>query len=163
MPILKSNIVLLLSALALFAAELSYFVFGLYWTKLVVDTLLLGAAIIVSTTWFTAALDAFRAKAVDAGDKIVLTVWITWTAILIQRLYVIVGTALDRPQWWVDSPGSITVTTLVLIAGAYASYATVGDAHVPIRERRFVLMATFIGGLVVGGTLVAAIVFNLHF
>lgn len=170
MPILRGYSAVVLAVGALVTALLAYFIFGPYWTKLVLDVLLLGAAVVVSLTWLSAAVEAVKNGARDAGDKIVLTVWVSWTALLGQRIYALVVSFLraNNPQsstatQLMESPIPIMVGTLILIAGAYASYATVAETHVPLREQRYVLIASFIGGMVVGGTLIAAILFNLHF
>lgn len=169
---IKANAAVLLGALGIVLAVGSYYTAGQQFTKLVLDILLFGVAIVVFGTWFFAALDALRNGAKTASDKVILTVWGTWTAVLVQRIYVLVITALSttnaegvvtRPLWLTDSPVSVFLVALFLIAGLYAAYATVSEADVPVQERRSVLIATFVGGLAVGVVGTAAVIFGFTF
>jgi hypothetical protein len=165
---LKTHAAVLLGFLAVGICLAAHYVIGQELTKLYLDVLL-GASVIVSLTWFPAARDAIRRGANTAGDKIILSIWVSWTALLVQRIYVLgVSITTDpitgqRADWLVTSPAATVVAALILVAGAYTAYATVSDARVPIHERKFVLTATFIGGLIVGFVLACALIFDWHF
>lgn len=160
---LQGYTALIVGGVALAAALVSYYVLGTVLTKLILDILLLGAAVIVSWTWAPAAFQAAKNGARSAAHKIILTVWTSWSALLIQRLYVLGLSASGRPKWLLNSPVPIVVATLILIAGGYAAYATISEPDVPIQERRHVLFASFLGGLVVGSVLASALIFGFTF
>ncbi len=159
---LKPYTAVILGALVLIAALAAYYVVGLYWTKLVLDIMLFGLAAVICLTWWPAAMSAFTGGARIAADKVILTVWLTWTAIFIQRSFVLISTYMERPTWLTESPFPVMIVSVGVIAGAYAAYATVSETEVPIQERRQVLIATFVGGILTGIILTLAI-FGFHF
>lgn len=168
----RTHSAVLLGALAILLSIAAYYVIGRVITKLILDILLFGVAVVVCWTWFSAAVGALRGGARSAADKIILTVWGSWTALLVQRIYVLAITALTitepdgtqlRPLWLSEGPISVLVVTVVLIAGTYAAYATVSEADVPIHERRSILVATFVGGLAVGILTTIAVIFGFTF
>lgn len=154
-----SNWSALLAAVSVIAASYIMFrLFGFEITKGTANVLVLGEAVTISITWFWAALRAFRRGGSDDISKIILSVWLAWTALIIQRVYVIVAQAYDRADWLVDGYMSIFVTVLILISGGYAVMAPSAGENVPRRERIWTILGATIGGAVIGaaGTLAYA-------
>ena len=79
--------------------------------KWLIDSLVLGVAAGMSWTWRSAAFRAIRRGGSSGTDKIILTVWLAWTTLLVQRCYVLSAGALKRPEWLTDSavPGLVAV------------------------------------------------------
>jgi len=138
-----------------------YIGMGQEFTKQTVNVLLLGTAVTISVSWFWPAMRAFRRGASDDVSKIVLTIWLSWTALIVQRVYTIVSDALGRPDWLIQSPAALVVAVLILIAGGYAVVAPASGEDVPKREKVWSIFATTVGGIVMGAVGMAIFYKNL--
>jgi hypothetical protein len=141
---------LLLGLAALVLNNIIYLLLGYETDTLLTQILVLGVAIAVTVSWLPAAIQAFTRGAIRAADKITISVWTVWAIVTVQRFYALTLNVLDRPDWLVYSPIASNIVTAIIVAGAYAAYATVGEADAPKQERGWVLFATFCGGLVAG-------------
>lgn len=137
------------------ASYIMFLIMGPEFTKSTVNILVLGEAVTICITWFWAALRAFRRGGSDDISKIILSVWLAWTALIIQRIYVIIAQSYNRPEWLIDGYLSIFVVVLILISGGYAVMAPATGEDVPRRERVWTTLGATIGGVVIGaaGTL----------
>ncbi len=149
-PNMKTQNALWLAFIAVFVNLAMFYVLGPDTTILTLQVIVLGVAVTVSVSWFPAAIQAIRRSASSAADKIVLSVWSAWTVLVLQRVYALFLTVYDRPDALVRSPISSLVTTLIIVAGVYAAYATVTDTDVPVQERSWVIFATAVGSFVAG-------------
>lgn len=133
-----------------------YAVFGQNVPRQLANILLLGTAVTISVSWFFPAMRAFKRGAGDDISKIVLTVWLSWTALVVQRVYTII---VENVPAWTDtlreSPASIIVAVLILISGGYAVVAPATGEDIPRREKVWTLIAATIGGIVMGGMVVS--------
>lgn len=136
------------SVLTLVAYLLGYATFGAQ-AKFVVDALLLAVSIIISCTWAPAAWRALRRGASDDVGKVVLTVWLAWSALLIQRVYVIVLAATGLTAAAANSPFPGLIATIILVAGAYAVLAPSEGEGVPRAELINLIAASFVAGVAV--------------
>lgn len=143
---------LIVALLVIAGSYIMFMVFGQDITKNTVNILLLGEAVTISITWFWAAMRAFRRGGSDDISKVVLSVWLAWTALIMQRIYVIILDAYNRPDWIVNSYASTFVVVLILISGGYAVMAPASGDDIPRRERVWTTLGATIGGIVIGVT-----------
>jgi hypothetical protein len=139
-----------LSVAAIIAYLAGHYVVGAETVKFFVDALLLGVSVMLCWTWGPAALRALLNGGHGDVAKIVLTIWLAWTALLVQRVYVISMALLGRPQWLLDSPAAGLIATIILIAGCYALLAPSAGGDVPKQEVRNLIIGVALGGVVVG-------------
>ena len=90
------------------AAFLLYWIASLFVPALVLrdvfNSLAFGTAIIITITWFPAAIRALKEGA-DSGEwQLILAIFIVWFVVLCQRIYVITFNWYDRPEAWALSP-----------------------------------------------------------
>lgn len=132
-----------------------HYAIGQMTAKWLIDSLVLGVAAGMTWTWRSAAFRAVRRGGATGTDKIILTVWLAWATLLLQRCYVLTTGALGRPQWLVDSFVPGLVATLIFLAGMYGlSAPATGAEDLPRREQLQLLIGWFITGAVGGGAIV---------
>lgn len=134
-----------LSILALGIYIVAYYTIGSDSTQQLVNLLLLGVAVTISASWWPAAMRALKRGASDDVSKVILTVWLAWTSLVVQRVYVIAVSFLDRPVWLANTPLSGIVAMFILIAGAYAIAAPVSSKDTPNKEKTWTLAAIIVG------------------
>lgn len=144
-----------LSALALVLYVLVHFAIGNVTAKWLIDSLVLGVASGMAWTWRGAAFRALRRGASSGTDKIILTVWIAWAMFLVQRCYVLIAGALERPDWLINSPVPGLIATMIFLAGMYGlSAPATGAEDLPRREMLHLIIGWIITGAVGGGAVV---------
>jgi hypothetical protein len=168
LPAWNSHAAIWLAGLAILMDLAFFYTLGVTTLALILNILVLGVAVVASLSWTPAAISAFRNGAAHADDKVILSVWGSWTVLLLQRIYVLGITIASetkpdgtvvRPAWLVESPINSLIVTLIIIIGCYASYATVTEAGAPKRERSWMVFCTGVAiGVVIGvlGLLVLA-------
>ena len=72
-------------------------------TKEAVDAAILFVAVILAWSWAPAAYRAFRSGG-QGGAAIVISLWMAWATLVVQRLWVIAVRWNGRPDWMVNSP-----------------------------------------------------------
>lgn len=140
-----------------------YGLFGLQFLNLPLNILVLGVAVTSSAAWFPVAIAAITRGAGLASDKIALSIWAVWTILTIQRFYALALLIWKRPDALVGSPIQLLIVANIIIAGIYASYATVTDSEVVHADRTWTLISTFLGGIVAGGVAVYMAINGLNF
>lgn len=144
-----------LSLVAVLLYVTVHFAIGQLTAKWLIDSLVLGVAAGMSWTWRSAAFRAIGRGGASGTDKIILTVWLAWTTLLVQRCYVLTTGALGRPEWLVDSFVPGLVATLIFLAGMYGlSAPATGSEDLPRREQLHLIIGWFITGAVGGGAIV---------
>lgn len=146
---LTNHYAVMLSVLALILYTLALPAFGYGITKEAVDAAILFVAVVLAWSWAPAAGRAFRSGG-TGGAAIVMSLWLAWTALVVQRLWVIAVRWNGRPDWMIESPINGYVGVLIFIAGAYAIVAPVTVDDVPRREIVHMVIAAAMGGLAVG-------------
>lgn len=132
-----------------------HYAIGQMTAKWLIDSMVLGVAAGMAWTWRSAAFRAIRRGGSSGTDKIILTVWLAWTTLLVQRGYVLTLNAMDRPQWLVDSFVPGLVATLIFLAGMYGlSAPATGAEDLLKREQLHLIIGWFITGAVGGGAIV---------
>lgn len=118
--------------------------------KYVVDTLTLGVGIIIFWTWFPAAMDALFNRVSEGSDKIVLSIWLAWTILILQRLWALWVRLADNPPWAADYwvPGVITI--MLFTSGFFAVVAPITGTSIPRREVMYVTISSLVVGIIVG-------------
>jgi len=119
---------------------------------------LLGASVTITIGWWPAAQRAFAEGVRTGRQLIIVTIWMSWTTLLFQRIYTIINESLDRPEWLTSSPGSIIVATLIMISGLYAIIAPITDPEVLAKEKKWDRAAILIGIMV---SVCAAIIYYI--
>lgn len=144
-----------LSLLAILIYVAVHFAIGQLTAKWLIDSLVLGVAAGMSWTWRSAAFRAIKRGGASGTDKIILTVWLAWSTLLVQRCYVLATGALGRPDWLVESFVPGLVATLIFLAGMYGlSAPATGAEDLPRREQLHLIIGWFITGAVGGGAIV---------
>lgn len=147
-----------LSVVALIASIATHYITGPYWSKLIIDALVLGVSAGMMWTWSPAAGRALSRGATGGSDKVIITVWLAWTMYFVQRVYTLANTALDRPEWLTTSIAPQIIATLIFIAGMYGLLAPASDAaSLPRRQMAVIVSGWFVAGLVAGGAAVYAL------
>lgn len=124
--------------------------------------LLFGVAVGISISWAPAAVRSIKRGASDDHSKIILTIWLSWTALVVLAAYANLLFWLQRPKWLVDSPISLMVVVFMLIAGGYALVAPASGENTPKRERIWTITSAAIGGSLVGAIIALMTVFGLR-
>lgn len=148
----RNSAALWLGVLAIVIYPPLHFLLGAEVAKLILDSLVLGVAVVISWSWSSAAWEAASNGGRDASDRILLTIWLAWTTLAIQRIYVITVTALGRPDWLTSSIWPGEITTLIFVAGMYAIFAPVTGDKVPRREIINTIIAVAIGSAMAGAS-----------
>jgi hypothetical protein len=144
-----------LSGLALVLFVAIHFALGQLTAKWLIESLVLGVASGMCWTWRSAAFRAFRRGGSTGTDKIILTVWLAWTMLLVQRSYVLSSGALRRPEWLTDSPVPGLIAKAIFLAGMYGlSAPAAGVEDLPKREQLHLIIGWFNAGAVGGGAVV---------
>lgn len=132
-----------------------FFVFGFTTAKLVADSLVLGVAAGMAWTWHNVAIQAIKRGARTGTDKIILTVWLAWFMLLVQRAYVIFAAMIDRPEWLVAGFVPILIAMMIFLAGFFGlSAPATGTEELPKRQQLHLIVGWFIAGAVGGGAIV---------
>lgn len=140
-----------MSLFAIVASFVVYYAVGPWVAKWIADSLILGVAFGMSWTWGPAAFRSLGRGAIDGADKIVLTIWLAWTVLLLQRAYTMSVAALDDPFWLTSSPVPQLIATLIFLAGVYGLVAPVNaERQLPRREMIVVVSGWFLTGIVTG-------------
>lgn len=144
-----------LSVFAVVVSILTYYALGTWVAKWIVDSLVLGVAAGMSWTWTRAARRALVKSEPDGSDKIVLTIWLAWTVLLVQRVYTLSVNALDRPDWLTASLAPQLIATAIFLAGYYGLTAQSEQARdLPRRQYITVMSGWFVAGIVTGAAAV---------
>ncbi len=125
-----------------------YYILGQEIPRQLANIILLGIATAISIGYFPSAQKAVKEGVSSGRQLIIVTIWLSWTGLFIQRIYTITNEALERPDWLANSPGSIIVAVLILISGLYAVIAPISDPDVLTREKVWDKAAITIGTLV---------------
>ena len=125
-----------------------YYLFGQEIPRQIANIVLLGTAVTISIGWMPAAINAFREGIKTGSHLIVVTIWMSWSGLMIQRVYTIINESLGRPDWLTNSPGSIIVAVLIMVSGLYAVVAPITDPEVLKREKVWDHIAIVIGVIV---------------
>jgi drug/metabolite transporter (DMT)-like permease len=112
-----------------------YYAFGQDIPRQIANIVLLGTAVTICLGWFPAAQKALRNGVQEGRELIIVTIWMSWTGLLVQRVYTIANESLGRPDWLTNSPGSIIVAVLIMVSGLYAVVAPITDPEVLSREK----------------------------
>ena len=147
---LKRYNALWLGMFAVMSTLTSFYTWGYEFTTHVLNVIILGVAVTVSMSWTPAALRAIQDGANGGANKVILAIWLSWTALIIQRIYAFALTVMGRPNWLVESVCGPLVITCLIVAGSYAAYSTVSESEVPQVERQWVLLSTLAGGICMG-------------
>jgi len=123
--LVTNYVALTLTVLAVLAYVVLYWAIGNVTAKLIVDGLAIGVGFVIMYTWGPAAISAIRHGVQKDSSKIVLTVWMIWTIVVVQRVFVIVSTFLGNPPWLINSVIPGVIVTLAFVAGMYAAVAPV--------------------------------------
>lgn len=153
MKALGANAILWLSVAIIATYLATYLIVGAEISVQAVRFLLLVIAIIVGISWLPAALSALRGGVRSAADKIVITVWGSWTLLICSSIYAVLNIILEQPKWLENSPALGIILTLFFMMGLYAAYATVSVEAMPKQEKIWLLVSTFLGGGVMGAVL----------
>lgn len=147
---LDKYLAVILSVLMVIAYLLFDWLVGTGPAKVTIDSLTLGVGLVIMYSWGSAAISAIRTGIRKDSSKIVLTIWLSWTVLVIQRIYVLIYTIIGKPDWLADSffPGLITV--LIFIAGMYAIVAPVQTDPTPRRQVISLVVSGVVAGLVAG-------------
>lgn len=147
---LSNATALVAAVVAMALALLAYSVWGVEPPKQFAYVLLFGVAVGISISWAPAAINALKRGASDDNAKIILTIWLSWLALIVLAAYANLTIWLQRPDWLIKSPASLVVVVLMLIAGSYALVAPATGEDIPKREKIWSSIATGIGGAAVG-------------
>lgn len=142
-----------LSAFAIVISILTYFALGSWVAKWVVDSLVLGVASGMAWTWTPAARRAIWRGVIDGSDKVILTIWLAWTVLFVQRIYTMINVALDRPDWLASSLVPQLIATLIFLAGIFGLAAPASETReLPRGDMLVVVSGWFVTGIVTGAT-----------
>ncbi len=147
---------ILLSISVIVSYFICYFLLGSQSAKLIIDALVLGASVTIFLSWGRVAMGALIRGAHSGEDKIVLTIWLAWTVLMIQRVYVIVYAIMGKPEWVMELPIGGVISTLIFLSGMFAVFAPVTPelgSTTPLP--RSILIACTVGAFV-SGVIVAA-------
>lgn len=151
MRFISNKLALVLSLATICAYLLMYLGLGYTPAKYTIDSLTLGVGVVISWTWLSAAIGAIKDGIQKPTSKIILTIWLTFNVLILQRLYVLVWNLVGQPDWMQNSPISGVITTLLFIAGMYAVIApTQDDDNTPRVETYSIMIGTALAGIVVG-------------
>lgn len=150
MKALGANAILWLSAAIIATYMATYLIVGAELSVLAVRFLLLVIAVIVGISWLPAAISAMRGGVRSAADKIVITVWGSWTLLICSSIYAVLNIVLEQPAWLTNSPALGIILTMFFMMGLYAAYATLSAEVLPKQEKVWLLISTFLGGTVMG-------------
>lgn len=139
-----------------------YTVYGVEPPKQMAYVLLLGVAVGICVSWLPAAVRSIMRGGQDDHDKGILSIWLSWTALVTLALYANSLFWLQRPKWLLESPISLIVVVLMLIAGGYALVAPATGEDVPRREKIWTTFATLIGGVVIGTVFTLMAIYGLR-
>lgn len=67
------------------------------------NSLAFGTAIIITFTWFPAAVRAIREEADSGAWQLILGITVIWMVVMFQRIYAIAYNYFNRPQVWAES------------------------------------------------------------
>jgi hypothetical protein len=135
---------------------LLYALLGQEVPKQIANIVLLGTAVTICVGWFPAFRRVLVLGIRNGPDRLIATVWLSWTALLIHRIYIILNDSLGYPDWLVDGPGSIIVVALIIVSGWYAVIAPITDPEIPTRFKVWDRIAIVLGSIVMS---MAAIVY----
>lgn len=114
------------------------------------SSLVLGVTFAVLLRWFSEASRAMRTGR-GGSDFLIVAVFSTMAILFTHRVYVIVLTVYDRPEFLLNSP--VSAFLVWMLAWACTMFLIAPDAedgHIPARSRILIGMALFIAGLVSG-------------
>lgn len=129
---------------------LAYFLLGYDTTIRALQILVLGVAVAAMTAWTPAATNAIKRGATTAADKIVLSIWMAWTVLTLQRFYTFFVVLLDRPDWLVQSIFPSIITVNIIVAGIYATFATASESTIPKQDHAWTMISVGLGSFVAG-------------
>lgn len=114
-----------IAVLALFF--IGHYVFGRDDAKIVVDSLVIGAAVTIVLTWGRAAIVALRSGVQDGASNILVSIWLIWLCLLGLFVWIVAFQASGRPDWLRQTPIGGTISALIFLSGAYAIMVPVRD------------------------------------
>lgn len=118
--------------------------FGSERAKLIADAATLFVAVVITWSWAPAAWRAWHEGGL-AGAALVLSLWLAWATLFVQRVWVIV-----RPADLANSPLNGLVAVLIFIAGSYAIAAPLTAEDDARPEVIHLIFAAAVGGVVLG-------------
>ena len=161
---LRNHVALWASVFVLALFFTGHYVFGRDNAKIVVDSLVIGAAVTISLTWFRATSIAVREGFRDGAANILVSVWLIWTVLLGFFGWVVYYQAMGRPEWLRLSPVSGTFSCLIFLAGAYAILVPVNDtATLPTPSMVRGIVGVGVGMFVAGSLMTLAFLKIVNF
>lgn len=140
-----------LTIIAAFMA--AYFVWGSEPPKQLANILLLGTATTISVGWAPAFWKSIKRGLKTGTARLIATVWLSWTALLIHRIYIIINDSLRSPEWLTTGPWSILIVALITASGWYAVIAPITDPDILASEKRWDRVAIALGTIVIAAAL----------
>lgn len=150
MRFISNKLALVLSSVTVLAYLLMYWGLGYTPAKYTIDSLTLGVGVVITWTWGSAALAAVKDGIQKPSSKIILAIWLAWTVLILQRIYVLVWNLDGQPDWLQNSPISGVITTMIFLAGMYAVIAPTQDEDTPRMEIYSLIIGTAVGSIIVG-------------
>ncbi len=133
----------------------SYFFLGRDIAKFGADLLVLFGSSYLSASMFPSVLVAIRDGVRRGGDRLLVSFWMIWTLVLIQRMYVIISSlAVDSGLSELPISGAIAVS--IAIASGYGIGAQMTSPSTMGKEEKLIMkVSLFIAGALVGAVVTA--------
>lgn len=147
---MRNYVALILTIVTVIAYLILHYLIGHNNAKYLIDAATLGVGIIIVWTWLSAVLDGFKRGFQSGASKVIVTIWLTWLVLVIQRVYALAFTAAHSPMGWTMSAIPGEITTLLFVSGMYAIIAPVQENNIPKQQLTHLLIAAVIGGMVAG-------------
>lgn len=134
---------------------LAFFFLGRDVAKMGADLLVLFGASYLSASIFPAVLTAIRDGVRRGGDRLLVSFWLVWFVIVVQRMWLIISSLSGDPRL-AELPVGGAIAVSIAIAAGYGIGAQLTSPPTMGKEEKFIMkVSLFIAGALVGAVVTA--------